>query len=274
MMEAANFWDLRATGYRTQSPDAAQSQGPPHDTQEMGLPDTACVVYRIANGPYSGIFTAVWGAQAFSIQWPPQTEKTCSKPGGAFGTNMAPLELKLEDRGKADTAYDQYALAMTAYDHSPDISPFSSKFDAALAAPDKKILTAEEQAGWDLFRGKAKCNTCHLDETQNSFQKSSGGSNGATMAGNAAGLAPVFTDFTSSNLGVPRNPQNPFYYQTKPDAYGFKPNREGLRSVDFGVGSFLSGKGWGSPEFRVGALREEVRRQDASYDPAQCRHAP
>src|SRR5664280_322910 len=45
-----NFWDLRATGYRTQSPDAEQAQGPPHDTQEMGLPDTACVVYRIAKG--------------------------------------------------------------------------------------------------------------------------------------------------------------------------------------------------------------------------------
>src|SRR5215467_10181395 len=46
-----NFWDLRATGYRTQSPDAEQAQGPPHDTQEMGFPDTACVVYRIAKGP-------------------------------------------------------------------------------------------------------------------------------------------------------------------------------------------------------------------------------
>ena len=237
-----NFWDLRATGYRTQSPDAEQAQGPPHDTQEMGLPDTACVLYRIAKGSYSGIFTAVWGTQAFSIQWPAQTEKTCSRPGGAFGTNMAPLELKPEDRGKANAAYDQYALAITAYEQSPDVSPFSSKFDAALASPDKKILTAEEQAGWELFRGKAKCNTCHLDGTQNSFQKSSGGSNGTTTAGNAAGVAPLFTDFTSSNLGVPRNLQDPFYYQTKPDVYGFTPNPEGLRFVDFGVGSFLSGK--------------------------------
>jgi cytochrome c peroxidase len=237
-----NFWDLRATGYRTQSPDAEQAQGPPHDTQEMGLPDTACVVYRIATGPYAGIFTTVWGTQAFSIAWPAQAEKTCSTPGGAFGANMEPLELKLEDRGKSDAAYDQYALSITAYEQSPDISPFSSKFDAALASPDKKILTAEEQAGWDLFRGKAKCNTCHLDGTQNSFQESSSGSNGTTTAGNAAGVAPLFTDFTSSNLGVPRNPKNPFYYQNKPDAYGFTPNPEGLSFIDFGVGSFLSRK--------------------------------
>jgi cytochrome c peroxidase len=237
-----NFWDLRATGYRTQSPDAEQAQGPPHDTQEMGFPDTACVIYRIAKGSYAGIFTTVWGTQVFSIRWPAQAEKTCSTPGGAFGTNMAPLELKPEDRGKADAAYDQYALSITAYELSPDISPFSSKFDAALASPDKKIFTADEQAGWDLFRGKAKCNTCHLDGTQNSFQESSGGSNGTTTAGNAAGVAPLFTDFTSSNLGVPRNSHNPFYFQNKPDVYGFTPNPEGLSFIDFGVGSFLSGK--------------------------------
>jgi len=237
-----NFWDLRATGYRTQSADAEQSQGPPHDTQEMGFPDTACVIYRIAKGPYASIFTTVWGKQALSIRWPAQAEKICDTPGGVFGTNMAPLELQHEDRGRADVAYDQYALAITAYEQSPDISPFSSKFDAALASPGKKILTAEEQAGWDLFRGKAKCNTCHLDGTQNSFQKSSGGSNGTTTAGNATGVAPLFTDFTSSNLGVPRNPQNPFYYQNKPDVYGFTPNPEGLGFIDFGVGSFLSGK--------------------------------
>ena len=236
-----NFWDLRATGYRTQSPDAEQAQGPPHDTQEMAFPDTACVIYRIANGAYAGIFTTVWGTQAFAIRWPAQTEKTCGTPGGAFGSNMAPLDLKPEDRGKADAAYDQYALAITAYEESPDVSPFSSKFDAALASPDKKILTSDEQAGWDLFRGKAKCNTCHLDGTQSSFQESSSGSNGTTAAGNAASVAPLFTDFTSSNLGVPRNPQNPFYYENKPDAYGFTPNPEGPRAIDLGVGAFLKG---------------------------------
>ncbi len=33
-----NFWDSRATGYLLRSPDAAQAQGPPVDTQEMGIP--------------------------------------------------------------------------------------------------------------------------------------------------------------------------------------------------------------------------------------------
>src|SRR3979490_2612499 len=31
-----NFWDLRGTGYKIQSPDSEQAQGPPLDTQEMG----------------------------------------------------------------------------------------------------------------------------------------------------------------------------------------------------------------------------------------------
>ena len=237
-----NFWDMRATGYRTQSPDAEQAQGPPHDTQEMGFPDTACVVYRIAKGAYANIFSEVWGTQAFAIRWPAQAEKICSTPGGAFGTNMAPLQLKPEDRGQADAAYDQYALSITAYEQSPDISPFSSKFDAALASPDKKILSPDEQAGWNLFRGKAKCNTCHLDGTQSSFQESSSGSNGTTAPGNAASVAPLFSDFTSSNLGIPRNPRNPFYSENKPDTYGFTPNPEGPRFIDFGVGMFLRSK--------------------------------
>jgi hypothetical protein len=36
------------------------------------------------------------------------------------------------------------------------VSLFSSKFDYALAHPDQQILSADEQAGWDLFLG-AKC---------------------------------------------------------------------------------------------------------------------
>src|ERR1700724_3275007 len=38
-----NFWDGRSTGYLLQSPDAEQAQHPPVDTQEHGLPATACI---------------------------------------------------------------------------------------------------------------------------------------------------------------------------------------------------------------------------------------
>ena len=38
-----NFWDMRASGYRLQSPSAEQAQGPPTRDVEMGLPDSACL---------------------------------------------------------------------------------------------------------------------------------------------------------------------------------------------------------------------------------------
>ena len=150
-----NFWDMRATGYRTQSPDAEQAQGPPHDTQEMGLPDTACIVYRLSQGAYRDIFTSVWGEQAFQIRWPGDAERICNTPAGAFGTNSTPLRLTDDGRGLANATYDEYALSITAYESSPDVSPFTSKFDTALANPSQTILSSDEMAGWNLFRGKA-----------------------------------------------------------------------------------------------------------------------
>src|SRR6516162_9099187 len=63
-----NFWDLRATGYKLQNPAAEQAQGPPVDPNEMGLPDSACVVRRLSQSPYRPLFETVWGEQAFAIR--------------------------------------------------------------------------------------------------------------------------------------------------------------------------------------------------------------
>jgi cytochrome c peroxidase len=94
--------------------------------------------------------------------------------------------------------------------------PFSSKFDYALAHADQKVLTPQEQAGWDLFRGKAKCNTCHLDGTENLAR--------TITPGDAASAAPLFTDFTSSNLGVPKNLASPYLNERAPDQHGYAAN--------------------------------------------------
>src|SRR5882757_2445853 len=56
-----NFFDSRATGYKLRVPDAEQAQGPPVDTQEMGLPDTGCVVFRLSTAAYRPLFEEVWG---------------------------------------------------------------------------------------------------------------------------------------------------------------------------------------------------------------------
>src|SRR6266404_1808312 len=228
-----NFWDARATGFQLQSPDAQQAQGPPLDTQEMGMPDSACVVRRLSQSAYRKLFETVWGPQAFVITWPPDVDQICSTPAGAavFGGNPNPVSLSAVDRGRSNATFDQFALAITAYEGSPDVSAFSSKFDAFLAG--KKTLTANEMAGYNLFRGKGNCNSCHVDGRSTTLTP------GQTDDGKAADVAPKFTDTTTANLGLPKNPADPFYYETTPDSFGFTPNPAGFAFTDLGVGLFL-----------------------------------
>jgi cytochrome c peroxidase len=232
-----NFWDLRATGYELQNPAAEQAKDPPVDPNEMGFADTACVVRRLSLGPYRSFFEAVFGAQSFAISWPSDVDRVCSNPGPPAANDPLPVHLSPVDRGRSNTTYDQFALAIAVYEASPDISPFSSKFDYALAHPDKQVLSSDEQAGWDLFHGKAICNTCHLDGTE-SLAGNRGAAGGITPAG-VASKVPLFTDFTSANLGIPRNLDIPYYKEDKPDKYGFTPNPAGRGFVDKGVGAFL-----------------------------------
>ena len=111
-----NFWDMRATGARLQSAAAEQSQGPPTNPVEMGLPDSACVAYRLSRGNYAYLFVKVWGPSLQSIQWPADAEKTCSTPVGKNGVGTQ-LNLSTEDRNRASAVYDQFALAIAAYEY-------------------------------------------------------------------------------------------------------------------------------------------------------------
>ncbi len=49
---------------------------------------------------------------------------------------------------------------------------------------------------------------------------------------------PLFTDFGYDNLGIPKNPDNPFYQM--PKAW----NPEGKNWVDYGLGGFLRDAGY------------------------------
>src|SRR6267142_3017497 len=279
-----NFWDSRATGYRLRNPDAEQAQGPPVDTQEMGLPDTACIAFRLSQAEYRPLFEQVWGKGSLDIKFHPDTEQICGTPGGAavFGTDTTPVKLKPEDRLLANRVFDNWGQSLDAFEKSKEVSPFTSKFDQFLRG--KATLTATEMAGYNLFRGKAGCNTCHVDG-RGSTQTPGTGSDGhpATTTGtdtsSAATSNPLFTCFGSANLGLPLNPRNAFYYQTTPDFFGFTANPYGFGYRDLGLGTFLrSGFGsWASPnddwtQFAPtsdGSMQTSSAR-DVAMTPPQC----
>jgi cytochrome c peroxidase len=236
-----NFWDSRATGYLLRNPDAEQAQHPPVDTQEMGNPDTACIVFKLSQAKYRSLFEQVWGKGSLDIKFPGDVEDICEIPGGAalFGTNNTPVLLSPEDRLRSNEAFNHWGQSIDAYEQSVGVSAFSSKFDAYLEGG--YTLTADEKAGYDLFRGKGNCNSCHLDgrSTAPTPPPPQGTAPNGQDTGAAAATAPLFTCFGSSNLGLPLNPRDAIYYQDKPDPFGFTPNPAGFGFRDLGLGSFL-----------------------------------
>ena len=90
------------------------------------------------------------------------------------------------------------------------MNAFSSKYDLSFRG--KVKLTKLEQKGLALFQGKGKCTLCHQ-----------------------SGRNAVFTDFTFDNLGIPRNPENPWY------AMPADVNPDGAAWVDAGLAGFLLG---------------------------------
>ena len=87
-----------------------------------------------------------------------------------------------------DQAFDRVAFALQQFQkEDPAFHPFDSRYDQFLAGKIK--LDAAELRGLALFNDPAKgnCMACH------------------NSARGADGAAPLFTDFSFDNLGVPRN---------------------------------------------------------------------
>jgi cytochrome c peroxidase len=114
--------------------------------------------------------------------------------------------------------YEKIARSIAAYEKSDEANPFTSKYDAFLAG--QATLTPQEAWGLELFEGDAMCSACHISDP---------GPNGEP---------PLFTDFTFDNLGVPKNPANPFYGMPR------KWNPDGANWVDYGLGGFLKSAGF------------------------------
>lgn len=129
-----------------------------------------------------------------------------------------------------ETAYARIAEAIAAFERTSVFAPFTSKYDAYLAG--KAKLTRQELRGLRLFEAedKGNCAACH------------------TSRPGPKGEPPLFTDFTYDNLGVPRNPDNPFY--TLPPQL----NLAGKHWVDRGLGETV-GKQSEDGKFKVPTLR-------------------
>jgi cytochrome c peroxidase len=180
------FWDGRATGWTLGDPLAEQAQGPFLNPLEQAAPNKELICWKVAQSDYADLFVQVWGAL------------DCAKD--------------------VETAYEQIARSISAYEKSSEVNPFSSKYDAYLKG--EVPLTEQEAWGLELFEGKGMCSLCHLSEP---------GTNGEP---------PLFTDFTYDNLGVPKNPDNPFYSMPR------KWNPDGFAWVDPGLGGFLKSAGY------------------------------
>lgn len=129
-----------------------------------------------------------------------------------------------------DKAYDRIAEALADFQRTREFAPFSSKYDAYLAG--KAKLTKQEMRGLRLFEAedKGNCAACHPSKP------------------GPKGEPPLFTDFSYDNLGIPRNPDNPFY--RLPAKY----NPAGELFVDRGLGGALK-KASEDGKFKVPTLR-------------------
>lgn len=191
-----NFWDGRATGEVTGSPSADQALAPFVNAVEQALRDPACVVYRVSQASYAGLFRSLFGREISQIEYPYDLEPVCAAEG-------SPLALPPATRAAVNRAYRNIVLAIAAFEASPEVNQFSSKFDAWQAGQAR--LSDQELQGFELFTGKAACRFCHT----------------------AAGERPLFTNFGFQNIGVPANPENPALLADP----GF---------VDPGLGGFLA----------------------------------
>ena len=93
------FWDGRATGWTLHDPLAEQAQGPFLNPLEQAIANAQVLCVRVKQAEYAGLFEEVWGAGSLN----------CAK----------------------DTlgVYEKIGRSVAAYESSPEVNPFSSKFD-------------------------------------------------------------------------------------------------------------------------------------------------
>jgi len=130
----------------------------------------------------------------------------------------------------AARALDCMADAIAAYEATSELSPFDSKYDLFLAG--EVELSEQELRGLALYEreDKGNCAACHPNRPDTD------------------GAAALFTDYTYDNLGVPKNPESPFY--SLPPEF----NPDGADFIDLGLGAVVDDPAMNGM-FRVPTLR-------------------
>lgn len=151
----------------------AQAKGPFLNPDEMNNADPQAVIDKIQSSVYVGLFRQVFGPSAFD---------------------------------DAESAYNNVAIAIAAFENTVVFNRFTSKYDYFLKG--LACLSKQELQGLVLFEDESKgnCAACHISR-------------------NEEGGAPLFTDFTYDNLGVPANP--------------WILDRKGYDFVDLGLGAIV-----------------------------------
>jgi cytochrome c peroxidase len=184
------FWDGRATNLEE------QAAGPLLNPLEMNNPDKGRVVAQVRAAAYADTFRQLFGPHA------------------------------LDD---VDTAFAHVSEVLAAYERSPELSPFASRYDRYIAG--EASLSRQEQRGLALF--EEHCATCHPP--------------------------PLFTDFSYANLGIPKY-ANGGFYRLPPQL-----NPGGLGYVDHGLAATL-GDPAQDGKFRVPTLRNVMRTAPYSHN--------
>jgi len=174
---------------------ADQAKGPILNPLEMSGANKQSVIDAVKAGPYADLFKKVWGANVFN---------------------------------EATTAYDDLGASIAEYEKTSEVNTFSSKYDDVLRGA--ATLTEQEKRGLALFKGKAKCDKCHVSTADATSGKV------------------LFTNFNYDNAGVPKNPKNKFY------TLDAKNNPAGKSFVDLGLGDQLK-KPSENGKFKVPSLR-------------------
>lgn len=206
------FYDGRATDTVNQAGFPMQNPNEMNDlVHNVGSP--ALIVQKVASGPNAALFQQVYGANIFS------------QPTA--------------------TVFADIESAIAAFEATPEVLAFSSKYDAYVAG--QVQLAANEMNGLRLFTGSttgrpggpktaktANCVICHA------------------IQGSAQSGRDLFTNSTYSNTGAPKNPNNPYYKETNAISNPLGYNPLGVNYIDYGLGDYFYPQ-LGLPSGNVGA---------------------